>query len=159
MTEPAVIDELGKGVPEAFRDDDVALNVFVDQIAGLDTNDGLTIGTALKTLDEVRRKFGVTMQGISRTIVNILNSTASQLTYTATRLFLGGGNMAIVDTFSYRGPAMIQFMPSTGPATAALDATPATRVDQTGAASGTGERTKINFSTAAPGWTVGDLAG
>ncbi len=153
------IDELDKGVPEAFRDDDATLNVFVDQIAGLDTNDGLTPSTALKTIDQARRDFGVTLQGISRVIVQLLNSTTSQLTYQATRLFIGGGNMAIVDTFSYRGPAMIQFTPSTGPATAPLDATPATRVDETGAASGVGERTKINFSTAAPGWTVGDLAG
>jgi hypothetical protein len=159
MTEPAVIDELGKGVPEAFRDDDLATNVYVDQIAGVDTNDGLSPSTALKTLDQVRRDFGVVLQGITRIVVNILNSTAAQLTYQATRLFLGGGNMAIVNTFSYRGPAMIQFSPSTGPATAGLDATPATRIDQTGAPSGSGNRTKINFATAAPGWIVGDLAG
>lgn len=154
-----VIDELAKGRPEAFRDDDLTLDVYVDQVTGSDANDGLSPTTALATLKAIRRKFGVFLDGISRTVIHILNPTPSHRDYEATSLFLGGGNMAVVNTFSYRGPAMTQFIPGTGPATAALDATPAERVDQAGNPSGAGQRTRINFSSAAPGWTPGDLAG
>lgn len=146
-----------------YRDDGQELEVFVDQVNGDDANDGLTAGTALQTLEAIRQKFQLYLygapSGATRFVVNLLNPTNAQITYTVRDLHVGGRNSSGVYTWNYRGPDMIQATLATGPATAALDAVPAQRVDQTGTPSGTGNRTQLDFSTAAPGWTVNDLRG
>jgi hypothetical protein len=48
----------------------------------------------------------------------------------------------------YRGPAMIRVIPTTGPATAALDAVPVVTV---------GARSRFDFTAAAPGWTANNF--
>ncbi len=137
------------------------LTVYIDGTSGNDANSGLASGTALQTLEGFYRKYPVELYGSARILVNLLNaSTTTQLTYsTLGGVRLGGGNKAYLPSLAFRGPEMIRITPATGPATAALDATPCTRVDQTQASSGTGNRTSFNFTTASPGWTVNDLAG
>ena len=133
-----------------YRDDGVATDIYVDQTNGSDSNDGLTPATALATLPAVRQKFPWQLMGNSRFVVNLLNTTATQLTYRDDAIRIGGGNEALFVSFAYRGPSMILFSPTTGPATAALDGTPSVDV---------GNRTRFDFTGAAPGWTVNDLAG
>jgi hypothetical protein len=142
-----------------FTDTAGTTNVYVDGVNGSDDNDGLTPITALETIGEVYRKFPWQMMGEARLIVNLLNPNATQLVYEIDAIHIGGGNQALIHTYVYRGPAMVLFTPVAGPSTAALDAVPCQRVDQVQAASGTGNRTSFDFTTAAPGWTVNDLAG
>lgn len=135
------------------------VNVFVDGTSGNDANNGLTSGTALQTIEAVYRKFPNSLFGSAQILVNLLNaSTTVRLDYSVAVINIFGGNMPFTNTYAYRGPAMIQYVPATGPSTAALDVTPAVRVDQAGAGSATGQRTRFDFTVANPGWTVNDLA-
>jgi hypothetical protein len=143
-----------------YRFDGQVVDVYVDQINGDDANNGLTAGTALQTIDAVYQKFPWQMMGDgTQTVVNLINDSGSRITYITEQLWIGGANGSWFNSYVYRGPAMTLVSPATGPATVALDATPATRVDNAGAPSGTGRRTRLNFTTAAPGWTANDLAG
>jgi len=143
----------------SYRADGATVRVYVDAINGNDSNNGTTPNTPLKTLIGVHRKFPLHMLNESRTIVNLMNNTNTQVTYTVGSLHVGGGDEILVNSYVYRGPAMILITPTTGPAAAALDSTPAVIVNQAGAADGTGRRTRLDFTSAAPGWTTNDLAG
>lgn len=136
------------------------IDVYVDGVNGSDLNGGLSSSDALATIPAIYQKFPWQLMEDTKILVHLLNPNATQLTYTAKTLRLIGGNDALACTFAFRGPEMVRAVPATGPSTAALDAASfVVRVDQTGASSGSGNRTKFNFTTAAPGWTVNDLAG
>lgn len=151
---------LGGSAPAmSFLDDGSTLDIYLDPVNGSDSNTGISVGSPLLTLQEVYRRFPWQMFNNSRALINLLNATSTPVTCTVDQIFLGNGNRAFDATYAFRAPAMVPYTPATGPSTAALDATPCTRVDQTQAASGTGNRTSFNFTTAAPGWTVNDLAG
>lgn len=140
--------------------DSGTLNVFVDAVGGNDANDGLTAGTALQTLQEVYRKFPLMAFPDATIIVNLADDGAGGVaTYpdvSTVMLYDMGGLHA---RYRYVGPAMVNFTPATGPVSAVLDGAPADVVDNTGAPSGTGQRTRLNFTAAAPGWTVDDFQG
>jgi hypothetical protein len=148
------------GGPMIIRDDGAVVEVFIDGVNGDDTlGDGLSPGTALATLRGLYRKFPWQAWEETSLLVNLLNPNPVPLTYVIPAVRLGGGNVALGATYAFRGPAMTLFDPATGPSSAALDAVPAVRVDQAGAPSGTGNRTRLDFTAAAPAWTVNDLAG
>lgn len=134
------------------------VNVFVDSVNGNNANDGLTAGTALQTLAGVYEKFPIYAWNDGRIVVNFADDGAGgQAVYVVAPLLMGGG-LDFLASYQYRGPQMVLFVPATGPASAVLDAgTPAQRVDQTGAASPTGNRTELLCTAAAPGWTVNDF--
>lgn len=142
-----------------YRADGLTVNVYVDIVNGDDDNDGLSASKPIKTLLAVQRKFPLHMINESRTIVNLMNSTSSQVTYTVGTLHLGGGDEVLINSYVYRGPEMILITPTTGLPTAALDSTPAVVANQAGTGDGAGKRTRLDFTTASPGWTVDDLAG
>ena len=141
------------------RDDGEIVNVYVDSVGGNDNHNGLSPEKALKTLLTVRYKFPTHMINNSTIIVNLINTTTSIVEYPAEALHIGSTDSVIVNTYVYRGPPMIQVVTATGSASEALDSTPAVKVDQTGVSSGTGNRTRLDFTTAAPAWTTNDLAG
>lgn len=143
------------------------LDVFVDGLLGNDANDGLTMTTALATIRTVYRKFplfywsgarlNIRIAGAPGGVVGFTAPTAQQ-TYVEPTLWIGGGE-TYFDSYRYTGAPMCRIVPTTGPATAALDVVPAVRVDQAGGASATGRRTRLDFTAAAPGWTANDFQG
>jgi len=146
----------GTGV--TFRQDGTTLDVYVDQINGNDGNSGLSAAAALQTLPALRDRFPWYYRAGARLVVHLLNDTAAPITYRAEAIDIGAGGEALSGSVGYRGPEMILITPTTGPATAALDVVPAVQVDQTNTPSGVGNRTRFDFTTAAPGWTPGDLS-
>ena len=132
-------------------------DVYVDPLNGDDTNDGLTPATALQTTEEVYRKFPWQLLGSTKLTVNYINDSGAQIDVPLNAFHIGGGGEGFRNSYRYAGPDMTLFTPATGPNTAALDAVPCVQVDQNGAASGTGNRTRFDFTTAAPGWTNNDL--
>ncbi len=137
---------------------DTLTEFYVDATLGDDSNAG-TASAPLETIGEVYRRFAWQATGQARILVHLAGNGSTQVTYTTQGLWVGGGLMADQNTFAFRGPEMIAFTPATGPSTAALDATPCERVAQDQSTDVAGPRTKLSFATAAPGWTVNDLAG
>lgn len=143
----------------SFRADGKHVDVYVDSVNGDDLNSGLSESEALKSLVEVRKKFPMHMVEGSTTTVHLVNNTSSVVEFVTESVHYGVSEGLVASGFTYHGPDMILVTPATGPATAALDSTPAVRVDHTGAASGTEKRTRLDFTSASPGWTVDDFAG
>ena len=139
-------------------DDGSITDVYVDPLNGDDTNDGLTPATALQTTEEVYRKFPWQLLGTTKLTVNYINDSGAQIDVTLFAFHIGGGGESFFNSYQYTGSQMTPYVPATGPSTAALDAgTPVERVDQTNVASATGNRTRFNFTAAAPGWSANDL--
>jgi hypothetical protein len=152
----------GTGVGGVVRSvwDEGTLNVYVDADAGDDSNSGLSADDALQTLQEVYRKFPT--RTIPPGIINVnlaAGAGDTQAVYETSPWNIDGPR-GTGSGYNYHGPPMIAYAPATGPASATLDAgTPATRVDASTSPSGTGLRCQLNFTTAAPGWTVEDFTG
>jgi hypothetical protein len=142
-----------------IRTNGAVVHVYVDPVAGSDSNDGLSASAPLKNLVALETKFPREVTNDGTVVVHLLNDTSSVVEIEAPSVHLGGGYANYVNNFVYRGPDMILSSLATGPSTAALDSTPAVRVGQDGNASGTGVRTRLDFTTASPGWTVNDMAG
>ena len=136
--------------------------VFVDGINGSDANRGLAPNDALRTIAGLQRKFGQLATNGARITVKFAGvggfdeDATANLEYKAMTLYTGSAE-SIESSFLYEGPDMVPFTPSTGPSVTTLDAgNPSDRVDQSGAVSATGRRTRLN-ATGAPGWTVNDF--
>lgn len=154
------------------------INAYVDNQGsnGSDSNDGLfavqvpgTTNGPLKNVGAIYEKFPNRAFAGCKIIVNLIGPTsgAAQLYNDIRTIYLDGGDNLIFP-FRFRGgtivggvfvAGMILYVPTTGPATAALDVVPST-VLQLPNASGvlTNLRTQLNFTAAAPGWTVDDFA-
>ena len=130
--------------------------IYVDGDNGDDNNDGLTPETALATLGGVYAKFPLWVFNGGALVVNLAGvggfgaDATDQIVYDQDSTVITPSGGGAGSTYVYRGPDMVPFTPATGPATAAFDATPAVLV---------GLRTRFDFTTAAPGWTVNNLAG
>lgn len=116
--------------------------VYVDSANGDDTNDGTKQSTPLKTIAQVYRAVASAAGNGARIIVNLAGPSTgtSPQEYPVYDLIFQG--------HAFRGPEMILAPVST--ATAALDVAPATA--QT-------NRTRLNFTTAAPAWASNELRG
>lgn len=116
--------------------------VYVDSVDGDDSNDGLKQSTPLKTIEQVYRAVASAAVGGARIVVNLAGPSTgtSPREYPIRELIFQG--------HAFRGPEMILAPVST--ATAALDVAPATA--QT-------NRTRLNFTTAAPAWASNELRG
>ena len=136
------------------------LNVYVDADAGDDANGGLSPTDALQTMAAVYDKFPTSAIQPGEVVINFAaGAGGTQATYEVYPLFSEGRGV-VKALYRYVGPDFIAFSPTTGPSSATLDAgTPATRIDASDAASGSGLRCQLNFTTAAPGWTAEDFAG
>jgi hypothetical protein len=132
-------------------------DVYVDGATGNDDNDGLTPATALETIPAVYRKFPILAANGCRVLVHLAANGGAQQTYAAECLLVEGGE-PFVNAYAYRGPQMVRFTPTTGPAATTLGVTPAQSVDQSGNPAVGAQRTRLN-ATGAPGWTVNDLVG
>jgi len=130
------------------------LDVYVDGVNGDDTNAGLSTGTALATLGGLYKKFPLWCYNGARLRVNLAGvggfgtSATDQLVYGTDRTVIAGGGEGAQSSYVYRGPQMTRIVPTTGPPIAALDVVPVVTV---------GERSRFDFTTAAPGWTANDL--
>ena len=139
------------------RTDGATVTIWIDPTNGDDANDGLTKPTALASLPGMRAKFPQVLSDRSSRIVNFVNDTAAVITIQDDAVEIGSTSH-LSNNYSYRGPDMIPYtLIATGPTTAALDVVPAVQVDQSGAPSGVGNRTRLDFTTAAPGWTVNNF--
>lgn len=141
---------------EAVSTNTTTITAYIDGTNGNDANNGLSTTTALQSIAGFYSKFPFLPFNGARIIVNFAGtggfgtSATAQLTYNASRyMWMNNGERA-APSLSFRGPAMVPFTPATGPSTAALDAVPAVAV---------GNRTRFDFTTAAPAWTANDLAG
>lgn len=132
-----------------------SLDIWVDSTNGNDNNSGY-IGSPLKTLGEVYRKFpvyqfsnGLQAGGftIPATItINLMSNGPLRADYPALALLVGGGDAA-VNQYRYRGPQMVRATDlATGPNVVVGGITPAT----------VGRRTTLTFAPN-PGWTVDNL--
>jgi hypothetical protein len=143
--------------PVTIRDDGELVHVYIDPVNGDDDHEGLSEAGALKSVAGFMKKFPLRMYNDSSCVVNFVNNTDSVVIVKTDGLHLGGGGGLLRNGIVYRGPEMILSAPSTGPTSAALDGTPAVRVDETGASSGTGNSTRLDFTGASPGWTTNNL--
>jgi hypothetical protein len=142
-----------------YRRDAVTVNYYINGVTGSDSNDGLTPATALATIDALPDRIPSEVLGGFTAIVNLASNGSLRQTYTADQILLRGGR-AGDEVWMFRGGAMVPFVPTTGPSTAALDVVPATSISLgNGSGVATPQRTRFNFVTAAPGWTVNDFAG
>ncbi len=140
------------------------LPIYLDGINGLDTNDGLSPTTAKRTFAAITRSFPQIVAGGAKILLHIagtggfgVNATAPLSYEEPTFLVAGPGNVSH-NGYCIRAAERVPFLPTTGPATAALDVVPCVEVDQAGAAApGTGFRTRFDFTAAAPGWTVNNF--
>lgn len=138
--------------------------VYLDGVNGNDANDGLTEASALQTYKEVSRKFPQKLWNGANILLMVASNggfttPTTPLTYTEKTFLVPGPGVEERNAFCIRAPQKCAFVPTTGPATAELNAvTPAVEVDQQNvAAPGAGYRTQFNFSDAAPGWTANNF--
>jgi hypothetical protein len=161
MSRPADIDDIltrGRRVL-TYRRDAATVNYYINGVTGSDSNDGLTPATALATIGALPDKIPSDGLGGFTAIVNLAANGSLRQTYSADQIYQRGAR-ADDAMWSFRGPAMVPFVPTTGPSTAALDAVPATSISiANGSGVATPQRTRFNFTAAAPGWTVDDFAG
>lgn len=143
--------------------DGSTVNIYVDSVNGLDTNDGLTIATPIQTFTELYTKFPVQTLQRSMIIVNLAGvggfgaSATGVADYDTTNILYGGGGGTYGGTYVYKGSQMVAVTPTTGPATAALDVVPVVAVIGGSAAAGGTRASRFDFTTAAPAWTVNDF--
>ena len=140
------------------------LTVFLDGINGLDTNNGLTALTAKQTYMGIINAFPQILVGGPKILVSIagtggfgINATAP-LTYTEPTFLIPGPGGISHNGWCVRACERVPANPTTGPTTAALDVVPAVEINQANAAApGTGFRTRLDFTAAAPGWTANNF--
>lgn len=137
------------------------VNAYVDGVNGIDTNDGLTALTALKTIPRIYDIFPWAYMDGARLAVNLAgvggfgaNATA-QLTYEQPGIYLGGGFNAYRASLYFVGPEMVPLTLATGSTAPTLAATPTVIVGQTDGADAGANRTRFAFTT--PGWTAHDM--
>ena len=141
---------------------------YIDGVSGLDTNDGLTKTTPLATLQGFFTKYGYEVPVGSERRVHLAGTGGSdpwvtptgQQTYSIDEINVGT-NGPVGNRTVFRGPQnLIRGVPATGPATAALDALPGgcAICYETDVANPAGQRTRLNFVGAAPGWTAHDFS-
>jgi len=133
------------------------LDIYVDATNGNDANTGL-VGDPLQTIGAVYDKFPWEIMGECTLQINLADNAGAVAVYETPQVKIGS-NRAVTANYRIVGPSMIPITPATGPVAAVLDVAPATQVDNTGAPSGIGHRTRLNFTAAAPGWTVDDFQG
>lgn len=138
--------------------------VYVDLINGNDNNNGLTPATALATKHAADRKFPLVISGNAKLRVNVAgvggfgSAATAPLSYEEPTLLIGGPGSGAHNGYCLRGADRVPANPTTGPATAVLDAVPVVEIDQANvAAPGSGFRTRFDFTVAAPGWTVNNF--
>lgn len=156
--QPAVASGSG-AYPKSTLASSGTLDVFVSP-NGDDANTGLSASDPLQTIGAVYRKFATSASYPAVVVINLADDGAGGVaTYEVAPVRFNDESRIIGAGYRYEGPQMVAFAPSTGPSIATLDAgTPAERVDVLGAVSATGLRTRLLFTTAAPGWTVDDFA-
>lgn len=157
----------GQGSPfiGASYNDALSLDVYVDANNGNDSNTGLSKTSPLRTLRAVQRKFPLFLFGEAKIRVHLagtggadpFDQPATPATYTEGSFFLGSAAPKIAN-FVYRGPQMVPFVPTTGPSSVGVAATPTQRILQNGTVDAAGRRTRFN-AAGAPGWTVNDFRG
>lgn len=137
---------------------------YLDGVNGLDTNDGTSSTTARKTYAGIVRAMPHTISGEAKVLLHVAGtggfgaSATSPLSYAEPSFVLGGPGSMSRNGFCVRGADFCAFVPTTGPATAALDVVPCVEIDQANvAAPGSGFRTRFDFTTAAPGWTANNF--
>jgi hypothetical protein len=137
------------------------INVYIDGVNGSDGNSGLTLATAIKTIKAFYDKFPFMNYNGTRFIVNLSGTgTTGQQTYNTGLLHVGYGGDVRYSGVRWRGPAMALATLATGASSGiALDATPAVETTPATNEGSTNLRTRLDFTTAAPGWTVDDMAG
>jgi hypothetical protein len=135
-------------------------DVYVDADNGDDSNSGLSAADAVQTLAAIYEKFPTEVNPpASITVWLAAGNGNTQAVYEADPVYIGNNSDDQL-TYRYIGPEFIPFTPATGPASANLDAaTFAQQADGNGSVSGSGRRSRLNFTTAAPGWTPSDFAG
>ncbi len=141
------------------------LNVYLDGINGLDSNDGLAPVNApggvgpLQTYGAYYNKFPRTITGGAKVLLSIagdggFSSPTAPLTYTDFTFILPGPGTMFRNGFAIRAAPKCPAAPATGttaPVVASLE-----EINQLNAlAPGTGYRTRFNCT--APGWTANDL--
>lgn len=140
--------------------------VYVDQVNGDDGRSGLlptgtTINGPLRTHSAVYKKypqhwFGPLVRLEIRTAgAGGFVAPTAPLTYTEG--YLRVGSEATQNNYTYRAAPKCPFVPATGPATAALDVVPLVVVDVANVPTAGGGRARLDFTAAAPGWTVNDF--
>jgi hypothetical protein len=133
---------------------------WVDAANGNDSNDGLSSATAFKSLAGFYSVQPAVSTNGPKTIVNFMANGSLQQVYSADISVFSLGGQAYLPAIRFRGPEMVLYVPTTGPATAALDVAPVTELSLNNARGNSVPcRTQLNFVTAAPGWTVDDFAG
>lgn len=164
----AAIDEIEPAIAagyfaETFAQDYAVHDVYVDGVNGDDGNDGLTELTALETIQAVYEKFPIKTYNGARVVVHIAGvggfdeDATDPLTYDIATILIGGVGHPWCNSFAYVGPEMVPVTPTTGPATATADATPAVAVAGGSASAGGTLSVRFDFTTAAPGWTPHDF--
>jgi hypothetical protein len=124
------------------------LNVYVDSTNGSDANTGLTPLTALKTINAVYSKFPMWTLGGAKMTVNLAAGTSNTVASYPVRTVVTKGGDGAVQTYRYRGPAMVPATLTTGPTSVTGGLT----------ITATGRRTQIDVAPS-PAWTVEDLQG
>ena len=162
---PFVMNPGGSGQAAPFLIDGSTVNIYVDSINSLNTNDGLTTTTAIQTFRELYTKFPIRALMRSQIIVHLAGvggfgaSATAIADYDVINLLVGGDGSPYGCTYVYRGPQMVAVVPTTGPATAALDVVPVVAVAGGSANAGGLLASRFDFTAAAPGWTVDDFNG
>lgn len=151
--------------PADIVSDGNTTNIYVDSVNGDDGNDGLSTTTPMQTLRAVYDRFPIRALQRSQVIIHLAGvggfgaSATGVADYDITNILCDGDGSAWGTTYHYRGPQMVPVTPATGPATAALDATPVVAVIGGSANAGGLRASRFDFGTAAPGWTVNDFNG
>ncbi len=155
---------LGGGPFVGFSNDSTYnQQVYVDGTNGLDTNPG-TLLLPLRTKRAVDLKFPQKLSGDAKLLIHMAGvggfgtSATAPLSYEEPTVLVGGPGSSAHNGYCIRAAQRVAANPTTGPATAALDVVPAVEIDQANvAAPGTGLRTRLDFTVAAPAWTANNF--
>jgi hypothetical protein len=145
-------------------------DIYIDGVSGSDANTGLSKTVPLATIAGMFARYGAVLPVGSQRRVHLAGTggadpwvtPATQQTYGADEIDLGT-NGPIGNRIVFRGPTnMVLGAPTTGPATAALDPVPVIIVDEAEippalSPNPAGQRSALQFTVAAPGWTPHDF--
>ncbi len=149
----------------AFNETDVDsglvdIEIWVDGVNGDDANSGLLPTDALRTHAELYRKYPQHWFGTAQVIIHTAGTggfAAPTTPLSYNEQFLRACGEGSGNNYVYRAAPKCAFVPTTGPATAALDAVPLVVVDQANVPTAGGGRARLDFTVAAPGWTPNDF--
>lgn len=153
------------GIDVTAKIDGAVLNIYVDSVNGDDGNTGLSTTSALASITGLYKRFPIRAIQNSRIIVHLAGvggfgaSATGVADYDTVNLLVGGDGAPWGSTYVYRGPQMVPVVPTTGPATAALDVVPVVAIAGGAAAAGGTRAARFDFTAAVPGWTLADFAG